>query len=165
MGLPAGEFRLNQVTREVRDMRRREVLIAATSALVTAPVLVRANDQAHLNLSDLYGDGLAFSERALALEGTRVSVKGYMAPPLRANVAFFVLTQRPMSSCPFCETEAEWPEDILAVYTKRPLRPKPFNVNLVTRGVLELGALRDEDTGFVSRVRLADATYEEAWRV
>ncbi len=83
-----------------------------------------------------------------------------MAPPLKAETRFFVLTARPMSVCPFCETEAEWPEDILAVYAKRVVRVIPFNVGIMTTGQLELGSYTDPDTGFVSRVRLADAVYE-----
>ena len=73
-----------------------------------------------------------------------------MAPPLKANARFFVLTKMPMAVCPFCETEAEWPEDILAIYTKRRVKPVPFNVKIKTRGILALGALRDPETGFLS---------------
>ena len=36
----------------------------------------------------------------------------------------------------------------------------PFNVRILTRGTLELGDYRDPETGFVSRVRIADAVYE-----
>ena len=70
-----------------------------------------------------------------------------------------VLTKMPMAVCPFCESEAEWPNDILAVYTKRIVDVSPFNVKITTTGVLETGAYRDPDTGFVSMVRLTDASY------
>lgn len=113
-----------------------------------------------VKLRDLYNKDLSFSDYAKAREGKRLAVTGYMAPPLKAESSFFVLTTRPMAVCPFCETEAEWPDDILAVYTKRVLKVEPFNVPLVVRGRLELGSFKDPDTGFVSRVRLADATYE-----
>ena len=80
-----------------------------------------------------------------------------MAPPLKADAPFFVLTKRPMTVCPFCSDEAEWPRDILAVHTKRTVRTVAFNIPIVASGTLELGTETDPDTGFVSRVRLVDA--------
>ena len=82
-----------------------------------------------------------------------------MAPPLKVDTNFFVLTKMPMSVCPFCETEADWPDDILAVHTKRIVKVLPFNLKIEVQGVLELGTEKDAETGFVSRVRLIDATY------
>lgn len=115
-----------------------------------------------IKLRDLYNKDLSFSDLALSLKGQRVDVAGYMAPPLRADANFFVLTKRPMSTCPFCETEAEWPDDILAVYVKRRLEVSPFNRKIIVSGVLELGGATDAATGFVSRVRLVDSVYERA---
>lgn len=131
-----------------------------TLGLAALPLAARAEDEALIKLRDLYNRDQSFSDLALGLEGQRIRVEGYMAPPLRADARFFVLTKMPMSVCPFCETEAEWPDDILAIYTKRTLRVLPFNVPLVSRGVLELGSYTDPDLGFLSRVRLMDATYE-----
>lgn len=136
-------------------MLTRRTLIAAALA---APAHALAGGSP-LKMRDLYLKDGSFSELAQALEGTRVDVYGFMAPPLKANSSFFVLTKMPMSVCPFCETEAEWPDNILAVYTKRKLDLMPYNVRIQVRGVLELGGLKDPDTGFVSRVRLADASY------
>lgn len=112
-----------------------------------------------VRLRDLYEKDLSFSDYARQMEGKRITVVGYMAPPLKAESDFFVLTNRPMAVCPFCESEAEWPDDILAVHTKRILKVVPFNVPIATRGVLELGTRKDPETGFVSRVRVVDATY------
>ena len=50
------------------------------------------------------------------------------------------------------------PDDIVAVYTKRKLQVRPFNVRLDTTGILQLGEYRDPETGFVSMVRIVDAT-------
>ena len=111
-----------------------------------------------IKLRDLY-DRQAISEFAQATQGQRISVDGYMAPPLKAETNFFVQTRRPMSVCPFCETEAEWPNDIVAVYAKRIINPVPYNVKIVTTGILELVAYRDPELGFVSLVRLMDATF------
>lgn len=82
-----------------------------------------------------------------------------MAPPLKAESTFFVLTRRPMATCPFCNDGDDWPDDIVAVYTKRIVEIQPFNVDLVVSGTLELGDYKDADTGFFSRVRLVNASY------
>lgn len=139
-------------------MQRRNFLnaLAAGAALANIRPALAADDD-EIRLRELYNRDMSFSPLAQQLEGERVSVSGYMAPPLKADSNFFVLTKMPMAVCPFCETEAEWPDDILAVYTKRTLRVVPFNVPIVTEGFLELGTFRDEETGFLSRVRLAEA--------
>ena len=139
-------------------MDRRHLIALTATGLLAAPTLLRAAD-APVKLRDLYNKNLSFSDLALSREGGMVTVAGFMAPPLKAEADFFVLTKMPMATCPFCESAAQWPDDILAVYTQRTVRPTPFNVAIETRGVLELGTQRDDATGFVSRVRLVDAVY------
>lgn len=136
-------------------MTRRRALagICAMGAVSARPL--RAQEA--WKIRDLYTKGLDFSTRAQTSEGERLRFSGYMAPPLKAQSRFFVLTKMPMAVCPFCETEAEWPDDILAVYTKRIVRVVPFNVPITVEGQLALGAFTDPDTGFVSRVRISDA--------
>ena len=43
-------------------------------------------------------------------------MRGFMAPPLKAEAKFFVLTEIPMSICPFCSSDADWPDNIVVVY-------------------------------------------------
>lgn len=136
-------------------MDRRRFML--TSAALACPTVLTA--AAPIKLRDLYDADQDFSDLALGFEGERITVQGFMAPPLKAESTFFVLTKLPMAVCPFCETEADWPTDILAVYTKRMVKVIPFNVRIDVSGVLELGGYKDPDTGFVSRVRLMDATY------
>lgn len=138
-------------------MKRRTFLTAASATVIT-PALARA-DQTAIKMRDLYNKDLSFSDLARSLEGQRITVQGFMAPPLKADSSFFVLTKKPLAVCPFCETDAEWPDDILAIYTKRRVKVIPFSVKIETTGVLELGSFKDAETGFVSRVRLSDATY------
>ena len=85
-----------------------------------------------------------------------------MAPPLKADSSFFVLTKRPMAVCPFCEGEADWPDDILAIYTQRTIEVVHFTRPLWVTGELALGNHKDADTGFFSKLRLIDARYERA---
>ncbi|TFF20584.1 hypothetical protein E3C22_16915 [Jiella endophytica] len=141
-------------------MQRRQFLAAAGAALLL-PAGARAED-GPVRMRDLYNKDLSFSDYAKAMEGRRIAVQGFMAPPLKAESTFFVLTKRPMAVCPFCESEAEWPDDILAVYASRVIDTVPFNVKIVTSGTLELGTYEDPDLGFVSRVRLSNAVYERS---
>jgi hypothetical protein len=85
-----------------------------------------------------------------------------MAPPLKAEADFFVLTKLPMAVCPFCDSELNWPTDIVLVRLGQRQDWVDFNRPIVVRGRLELGTEVDPETGFVSRVRLVDAAYEIA---
>ena len=142
-------------------MHRRTFLAAATSFGLVGPRFARADD-AIANIRDLYNKDLSFSDTAQAREGERITISGFMAPPLKSESKFFVLTARPMAVCPFCESEADWPLDIVAIYTKRIIQVEPFNIRIAVRGKLELGTYEDPEFGFVSRVRLAGATYDRA---
>lgn len=141
----------------------RRTLLAALPALVTVrAVPVWAADDAPMKLRDLYNKDLSFSDWALAAEGNRATIAGFMAPPLKAESVFFVLTKMPMAVCPFCEPGMPWPDDILAVYAKRVVDVIPFNVPITVTGVLELGDAVDPELGFFSKVRLVDATFARA---
>ena len=87
---------------------------------------------------------------------------GYMAPPLKAEAKFFVLTRTPLSVCPFCESEAQWPDDIVLVLMDDVLSATPFNVRIRVSGRLDVGFEKDEQTGFVSLIRLEAAEFERA---
>ena len=51
---------------------------------------------------------------------------GFMAPPLKAESKFLVLTRMPMGVCPFCELAADWPSDIVVVYTEELISVVPL---------------------------------------
>ena len=140
-------------------MLTRRTFLTTGAALPVAGGAVAAAPDRAIDIREIYDADRGYSDLALDLEGLRLEVQGFMAPPLKADARFFVLTKMPMAVCPFCESEAEWPEDILAVYTKRIVRLIPYTVGIKVSGILELGGYRDEDTGFLSMVRLVDATY------
>ncbi|MEI4473841.1 hypothetical protein [Frigidibacter sp. MR17.24] len=145
-------------------LSRRTLVLSALAAPLapSLPTPARAATDAPIKLRDLYNRDRGFSDLALSLEGQRIEVEGFMAPPLKAEADFFVLTKMPMAQCPFCEPETEWPDDILAVYTRRTVEVIPFNVRLTATGVLQLGPYTDPATGFWSLVRLGDARYLRA---
>ena len=60
-------------------------------------------------------EGLTFSDKTMSLEGGEVTISGFMAPPLTPTIHFFVLTEVPMSVCPFCSSDADWPDNIIVV--------------------------------------------------
>jgi len=143
-------------------MIRRTLLATLPALLAFRALQVRAAEDAPMKLRDLYNKDLSFSDRALAARGSRVTIAGFMAPPLKAESVFFVLTKMPMAVCPFCEPGMPWPDDILAVYAKRVVDVIPFNVPITVTGILELGDAVDPELGFYSKVRLVDATFARA---
>lgn len=105
--------------------------------------------------------GLKFTPKLTSLVSKQVTVVGSMAPPLKAKGNFFVLTKDPVSLCPFCQSDADWPADILVVYLKQDVLFVQKNRPLAVTGRLEIGSYTDPATGFVSQVRLMDAQFEE----
>ena len=136
------------------------VRIAALLALFgLAPHLCGAAET--LSFDGLYKSvgvlGLQYGDRALALRGQAVTMRGYMAPPLKPESRFFVLTREPVAICPFCSSDAEWPADIVVIYLKSALAPRNLSQRGEVAGRLEIGSWNDPQTGFVSQVRLLDA--------
>jgi hypothetical protein len=100
-----------------------------------------------------------YTEKARKLAGKVVEMHGYMAPPLKPEIDFFVLTSLPTAICPFCDAAASWPDDIVLVRLSRPVRALAYDRLLNVSGTLEIGIDTDAATGFVSLVRLRDAQY------
>lgn len=111
-----------------------------------------------LSFDEIYSgysaDGLTFSDKILSLEGGTVTVSGYMAPPLTPTIHFFVLTEVPMSVCPFCSSDADWPDNIIVVKVDDPITALPYDTPITVTGTLEIGSETDEETGFVSQLRV-----------
>jgi hypothetical protein len=101
--------------------------------------------------------GIQYSERAKLLKGKEVQMRGYMAPPLKPESKFFVLTREPVAVCPFCASDAQWPVDIVVIYLRDTLAPVDFSRRIEVTGRLEMGSWTDPDTGFVSQVRVVQA--------
>ncbi|HET7714616.1 MAG TPA: hypothetical protein VFK86_03230 [Bauldia sp.] len=138
---------------------RRDALVGL-GAVILAGVPRRATAANTLAFDELYAGDAVLAKRCRDLTGQAVEMVGFMAPPLKAEADFFVLTSMPMAVCPFCETEAQWPDDIVLVITGEPFSAVPFNRPIRVRGTLETGFLRDEETGFVSLIRLVGAEFE-----
>ena len=125
-------------------MRRRTTLLTSCTALVLALGATACGS----------GDPVSAGGGDKALSGQTVRMSGYMAPPLKPKLDFFVLTKQPMSTCPFCTTAADWPADIVLVIMPKGRELDPTTRGLQITGRLDIGVKKDEDTGFVSLVRL-----------
>ena len=112
-----------------------------------------------VNFTDISVADDQYTDRARNLAGAVVEMRGYMAPPLKPEIDFFVLTSLPTAICPFCDAAASWPDDIVLVKLSRPVHALAYDRLLNVSGVLEIGIETDEATGFVSLVRLRDAKY------
>ena len=135
---------------------RRAVCACVAAAAVALSAAVSAED---LSFGELYSDwtaaGLVLSNKAESLEGSTVTMTGYMAPPLTPTIRFFVLTEVPMSVCPFCSSDADWPDNIIVVKVSDPVTALPYDSPISVTGTLEIGSEVDEETGFVSQLRIA----------
>lgn len=138
----------------------------ACLAALPALALVRPAEAAvpELTFDELYASysalGLQFTDKVKLLTGQTIRIRGFMAPPLKAEAQFFVLTKIPMAICPFCSSDSDWPDNIVVVYLDRRQTFVQPNQTIEVSGRLERGSWIDPDTGFVSQLRLREATYQ-----
>ena len=145
-------------------MKRRALVKTLFRGLILLPLpgllsrALAAPSPTGLKFSELYARttvrGVEYSDKLRALQGQQVIMAGFMAPPLKPRLDFFVLTREPMSTCPFCTTAADWPADIVLVIMPRGQELDPTTRGLSVTGRLDWGVKRDAETGFVSLVRL-----------
>ena len=142
-------------------LRPRGWLALTCVAAVLIAAAVGAADQDRLTFAQLYQSvgvlGLKFSDKVQALQGKAVTMRGYMAPPLKPEANFFVMTKEPVSLCPFCQTDADWPADIIVVYLQKGTALTANTEPIEVTGRLEVGSQTDPKTGFVSLLRIVDA--------
>jgi hypothetical protein len=145
---------------------RRALLTLMGGAALSASVKPVAASPADLGFNDLYGKisplGLEFSDKVKTLTGQGVMMSGFMAPPLKAEADFFVLTEIPMSICPFCSTDADWPDNIVVIYLDEKQTFVQPGTRIEVSGTLEMGSWTDPETGFLSRLRIRGASYRVA---
>jgi len=145
------------LSRQSGELSRRTFFL---STLLLATPMVNAADNL-LSFDTLYKSvgvlGTVYSDQAKALKNKDVRMRGYMAPPLKPESRFFVLTREPVAVCPFCSSDAQWPADIVVVYLRDTLAPINLSRRIEVTGTLEMGSWTDPQSGFVSQVRIVDA--------
>lgn len=134
-------------------------LCAGVGALFVVEASASKNVVEELRFDEMYSGasslGIQLSDKLQRLSGKKIRMTGFMAPPLKPTLSFFVLTAVPLSICPFCSSDADWPADIVVVKLKKPVVALPFDNPIEVEGVLEIGSEVDEETGFVSLVRVS----------
>lgn len=145
---------------------RRQALTMTLGLVSGLPLLAtagRAEANSDITFDELYGKvsvlGLEFSDKVKQLNGKEIAMRGFMAPPLKAEAQFFVLTEIPMSICPFCSTDSDWPDNIVVVYLGEKQTFTQPSQTIEVRGMLEMGSWTDPETGFVSLLRIRQAEY------
>lgn len=145
---------------------RRQALTMTLGLVSGLPLLAaagRAEANNDITFDELYGKvsvlGLEFSDKVKKLNGKEIAMRGFMAPPLKAEAQFFVLTEIPMSICPFCSTDSDWPDNIVVVYLGEKQTFTQPSQTIEVRGKLEMGSWTDPETGFVSLLRIRQAEY------
>ena len=145
-------------------MKRRNFLAALFFSAMAPVAAGKAASDLKLGFEEMYEGnpilGLQFSQKLKSFADKTVSVEGFMAPPLKPEADFLVMTREPVSLCPFCNSDQDWPDNIIVVYLSKKQEFVQPNRPIVVTGRLELGSFTDKETGFVSLVRLVDATFE-----
>lgn len=145
-------------------MKRRNFLAALFFSAMAPVAAVKSASDLKLGFEEMYEGnpilGLQFSQKLKSFADKTVSVEGFMAPPLKPEADFLVMTREPVSLCPFCNSDQDWPDNIIVVYLSKKQEFVQPNRPIVVTGRLELGSFTDKETGFVSLVRLVDATFE-----
>lgn len=143
--------------------RRRSLQLAGAAAVFLTSRSISSAAVSELQFGELYSKygvlGLEFSDKVKNATGTSVAMRGFMAPPLKAEAAFFVLTEIPMALCPFCSSDSDWPDDIVVVYLGEKQTFVQPNTQIKVKGTLERGSWTDPETGFVSLLRLRNAEF------
>jgi hypothetical protein len=139
----------------------RQVALATDTALKPTPRarLEFADGAVAIKFDEFYDGynirkGLLLSDKLVSLDGKRVVMEGYMAPPLKPELDYFVLTRIQLQFCPFCSTAADWPDDIAMVYMPEGDVIQPIKEPIRVIAQLEVGQSVDVETGMFSLVRL-----------
>lgn len=148
--------------RRIAPMRPVALLLALLCLLPAA-----AQAQATLEFGTFHArvvqGGLDYSQNLLDHDGRTVELFGYMAPPLKPRVEWFMLTRYPMETCPYCSDGADWPPDVVLVLVDSRIRldVQPFDERIRVVGTLELGLESDVEAG-ISLIRLVEARVSRA---
>jgi len=160
-GKPEKKQNLSSIPEESKPTKE-EVGSTATASPEKTPepslVPVKAGKPGELKFPELYADvtvrGIKLSDKVNRLNGQKVEMTGFMAPPLTATIHFFVLTKVALNICPFCSSDADWPEDIVVVFMPNGKEISPTEHQVRVTGTLSVGSQTDEETGFVSLIRI-----------
>ena len=119
---------------------RRTCLIAAATLSLAGPARAAAQ---RIRMFELYDEDDQFSPLAQQLTGKRVSIQGFMAPHLKVDSDFFILSNTPVETCPFCASEGDWIDSIIFVRMRTKQEAIDPGTLILAEGTLEVGPARD----------------------
>ena len=141
-------------------LTRRTWLIAALGFGLPRPAFAVQR----VRMFELYNDDNDFSPLAKELNGKRIAMQGFMAPHLKVDSDFFILSNTSVETCPFCASEGDWIDSIVFVRMRRKQEAVDPGAVIMVEGKLEIGPEKDAETGFFSKVRLTDAEFRRVTR-
>jgi hypothetical protein len=141
-------------------LTRRTWLIAALGLGLSGPAV----SAQRVRMFELYNDDNDYSDLAKELNGKRISMQGFMAPHLKVDSDFFILSNTPVETCPFCASEGDWIDSIVFVRMRRKQEAVDPGAIIMVEGKLEIGPEKDQETGFFSKVRITDAEFRRVGR-
>jgi hypothetical protein len=144
----------------MRMLTRRTWLMAALGLGLYGPALAAQR----VRMFELYNEDNDFSPLAKELTGKRIAMQGFMAPHLKVDSDFFILSNTPVETCPFCASEGDWIDSIVFVRMRRKQEAVDPGAIIMVEGKLEIGPEKDSETGFFSKVRLTDAEFRKVGR-
>lgn len=134
-------------------------IIRATDAAIVFESEVEDNDEPFELTFDEFYDGFdeatgpIISEKLKSLDGRKVIINGYMAPPLALELDWFQLTLQPVGGCAFCGDSFSVTDGTALIY---PINEPMFFTGggIQVTGTIEVGDGRDPATGMISLVRI-----------
>lgn len=147
--LPRGQSRNNAYAEDVKMRPDPEFIIEITEE----EPLSLTFDQFYKEDAQSSYLGLEMTDYLQSLDGKQVVIEGYMAPPLKLGLDWYMLNRIPQASCSFCSGASDWVDDAILVYYHGEEFPYTYNPMRIT-GELHTGPVVDTQTGMVSFVRI-----------
>lgn len=160
-------------------MISRRKLLLSTAATAAAPSALFAGTRSDvLSPKDLTDSAFSFTDLAHELNGEKVTISGFMTPPVPGVDDLSLLLDEPKTICPVCSERAgeqamslcgpcssgDGPSvtEAIAIHAHDPIRKVPYNVQVDVTGTLDVGSLFEDRTGLLTTSRLLDAEFTVA---
>lgn len=135
-----------------------DIIRATDEATVYERETIDDDEPVRIGFDDFYdghddNTGPIVSEKLKALDGRKVLIQGYMAPPLDLDLDWFLLTIVPVGGCAFCGSSLDVIAGTAMIY---PVNDSIFFTGngIHVTGTVEVGDGRDPATGMASLIRI-----------
>lgn len=135
-----------------------EIIRSTDEAMVYERETIDEDEPVKIGFDDFYDGydedtGPIVSERLKELDGRKVLIQGYMAPPLDLDLDWFLLTIVPVGGCAFCGSSLDVSAGTAMIY---PVNESVFFTGngVHVTGTVEVGDGRDPATGMASLIRI-----------